>query len=273
MSDVPIGSGTPQHSQQNLLEFQQDTEAETSAERQRNEDRAEEDRQEMHDMDQPITGPMETLSPPAIKPAKPSSPPRNPNRMIAPDTPYSQGIEGLTASRRSRRVVEKNEQTPDVEDEVPTKGPLRVRKDTIAAKKKGQSPSPDPPTRRSRPPPGALKETPVSSTPPRSFSEPSDETESDTQKRGRSRRRSKPGNAVSSDSSEGDDEKRAFVLTRRQNESAKQKINQFEYEKFGTKHQTNPGSLRVPDRQVQEVQRDLKNTSIENVRKPTHPIS
>ena len=215
MSDVPT--------QQNLLEFQPDTEAQ---ERQRAlADQTELDREEMHNMDQPITGPRFSET---YKPAKPSSPPRKrieANRLIAPDTPG----EGLTTSRRSRRIEENKEQTPDVQDEIPTKGPLRVRKDTIAAKKRAISQThANPPTRRSRPPPGALKETPVSSTPPRSISEsePSEETESDTPRR--ARRRRKPGNAVSSDSTVSDDEPDKN-LTRRE---VKTKVNQFEYEKI-----------------------------------------
>jgi len=235
-TSTPIHEGTPPmlsfSSQQNLLEFQQDTEAETSAERQRaSADQTELDREEMHDMNQPITGPR--FSEP-YKPAKPSSPPRKrieANRMIAPDTPGE-------PARRSTHI-ERNEQTPDV-DEVPTKGPLRVRKDTIAAKKKKRLIQSPPPTRRSRPPPGALKETPVSSTPPRSESEPSEETESDTPRR--ARRRSKPGNAVSSESSEGSDQpsdRRDKTGTGRVGSI----VNQFEYKKIWD---AAPDKSRIP---------------------------
>jgi len=150
-------------------------------------DQTEIERKEMHDMDQPITGPMKPY-----KPSKPTSPPHNPNRMIAPNTP----AEGVTT--RSRRSEARTKQTPDVEEEtmlsIPTKGPLRVPRDGIAAQKSA-APTPSSTTRslRGRPPPGASKDP----------SDEDEETESDAPRQ--RRRRRKPGKVSSDvDSSEGD---------------------------------------------------------------------
>jgi hypothetical protein len=64
-------------------------------------------------------------------PRRSRSPPTNPNRLIAPNTP-AEGIARPMGDSTARS------QTPDAPDvnALPTKGPLGVRKNTIAAKKR-----------------------------------------------------------------------------------------------------------------------------------------
>jgi hypothetical protein len=88
------------------------------------------------------TGMTAGTTPKPRSPRRSRSPPNNPNRLIAPNTP----AEGIARPRGdSTRETTARSQTPDVraaspEEEdvnaIPTKGPLGVRKNTIAAKKR-----------------------------------------------------------------------------------------------------------------------------------------
>jgi hypothetical protein len=76
-------------------------------------------------------------------PRSPRSPTRNPNRLIAPNTP-AEGIRrpiGDSTTARSQ-TPDARAASPEQEEEedlnaIPTKGPLQVRKDTIAEESRG----------------------------------------------------------------------------------------------------------------------------------------
>jgi hypothetical protein len=159
-------------------------------------------------------------------PRRSRSPPTNPNRLIAPNTP-AEGIARPMGDSTARS------QTPDVnnivaaspEDEdinkLPTKGPLRVRKDTIAAKKRAnqiraRTRSPTGETvqhaRRSArpniPPQGAMAISPETSIPSQQQMA-TDEEEADTESDAaiRRRRRSNSANQASSSSEQNSDQR------------------------------------------------------------------
>jgi hypothetical protein len=73
-------------------------------------------------------------------PRRSRSPPSNPSRLIAPNTPakgIARPLEDSTRPVRSQ-TPDARAASPEEEDvnAIPTKGPLRVRKDTIAVKKR-----------------------------------------------------------------------------------------------------------------------------------------
>jgi hypothetical protein len=120
----------------------------------------------------PATGITTGTTPKPRSPRRSRSPPNNPNRLIAPNTPAEGIARPLDDSTRAQTPDARAEQ--DVND-VPTKGPLRVRKNTIAAMKRAekarqtrtQSPTASNATvkraRRARPEPGAMTISPDSS--------------------------------------------------------------------------------------------------------------
>jgi hypothetical protein len=79
---------------------------------------------------------MTTGTPKPRSPRRSRSPPSNPNRLIALNTPAVAPM-GDSATARSQ-TPDARAASPEEEDvnAIPTKGPLRVRKDTIAAKKR-----------------------------------------------------------------------------------------------------------------------------------------
>jgi hypothetical protein len=163
-------------------------------------------------------------------PRRSRSPPSNPNRLIAPNTP-AEGIrrplEDSTTARS--QTPDARGASPEEEDvnAIPTKGPLRVRKDTIAAKKRANQIREDAKAReaartrlptgetvqRARrsarpniPQPGAMAISPETSIPSQQQM-PTDEEEADTESdtARRRRRRSNSANKASSSSEQNSD--------------------------------------------------------------------
>jgi hypothetical protein len=141
------------------------------------------------------------------------SPPNNPNRLIAPNTPAEGIARPLDDSTRA--------QTPDARAEeedvntLPTKGPLGIRKNTIAAKKRAekarqtrtQSPTASNETvkraRRARPEPGAMTISPDSSAQRKQMPTDAEETETESDEAIRRRCTSNSANEASSSSDQG----------------------------------------------------------------------
>jgi hypothetical protein len=164
-------------------------------------------------------------------PRRSRSPPSNPNRLIAPNTP-AEGIrrplEDSTRDSRSQ-TPDARAASPEEEDvnAIPTKGPLGVRKNTIAAKKRATELAKARETARTQsarssvdtvqlarrstrpniPQPGAMAISPETSIPSQQQM-PTDEEETDSESDTaiRRRRRSNSANQASSSSKQNSDE-------------------------------------------------------------------
>jgi hypothetical protein len=181
---------------------------------------------------EPLTGMTTGTTAKPRSPRRSRSPPSNPNRLIAPNTP-AEGIArpmGDSTRETSTRSQIPDARAPSPAEEdvnaIPTKGPLAVRKITIAAKKRAtelakareaartQSPRSSVDTvqraRRSArpniPPPGAMTISPETSIPSQQQM-PTDEEEADTESdtARRRRRRSNSANQASSSSEQNSD--------------------------------------------------------------------
>jgi hypothetical protein len=89
---------------------------------------------------EPSTGMTTGTTPKSRSPRRSRSPTSNPNRLIAPNTPAEGICRPLEDSTRPARSQTPDARAASPEEEdvnaIPTKGPLQVRKDTIAAKKR-----------------------------------------------------------------------------------------------------------------------------------------
>jgi hypothetical protein len=143
----------------------------------------------------PATGMTTGTTPKPRSPRRSRSPP-NPHRLIAPNTPAEEGIarpmdDSTTQLNNSTRAQTSDARAEEEVNDVPTKGPLQVRKDTIAAKKRAdkarqtrtKSPTATNKTvkraRRARPEPGAMTISPDSQRNQMPTNEEETETESD----------------------------------------------------------------------------------------------